>query len=178
MKSLLFVFLAVTQYLQFSRTKLSIYSSKPLKQFPALGLQASYPPCLRLHIFICFTHPPLNHLQKYFLSVLLFWMLLMWNSKGTRCPAFFLKSPQHKIPLAEAGHGSLPVACSRRPTSKASLSVWDLDVVKHVRYCGIRADTRSQTLLPSPGTTTSQLPIKCRKSATIKQAQPSSSLES
>lgn len=41
-----------------------------------------------------------------------------------------------ETPLSRrSGNVDLPVACSRRPTSKASLSVWDLDVVKHVRYC-------------------------------------------
>lgn len=59
-----------------------------------------------------------------------------------------LKSPQPKTPteLNKPGNVNSPVACSRRPTSKASLSVWDLDVVKHVRYCERRANTSEVTL--------------------------------
>lgn len=30
---------------------------------------------------------------------------------------------------------AIPAAFSRSPTSNASLSVWDLDDVKHVKYC-------------------------------------------
>lgn len=58
-----------------------------------------------------------------------------------------LNSPLPKTPLSRSsGNVDLPVACSRRPTSKASLSVWDLDVVKHVRYCETRADASEVTL--------------------------------
>lgn len=39
----------------------------------------------------------------------------------------------------------LPVESSCRPTSKDSLSVWDLDVFKQARYCGQQTQDKAVT---------------------------------
>lgn len=66
-----------------------------------------------------------------------------------------------ETPLSgRSGNVDLPMACSRRPTSKASLSVWDLDVVKHVRYCETRQMlVKSYSSIRSWHLNTSWLPV-------------------
>ena len=86
-------------------------------------------------------------LQKFIRSISWPHWLVGLESEMNNIFIILLKSPWPKTPLSRrSGKVDLPVACSCRPTSKASLSVWDLDVVKHVKYCETKTDASEVTL--------------------------------